>query len=943
MIKPVVLSLLILALAPLAVATSQQDLLCQESFNPAGAKPPSELKAFSQAMTEGLLLHPHQEDLFEFYKRIYFGDYTLTFLENSLADVHAVLRDHPELKKPHFREYEIVLVQKIYDSPESLDRLLRSLNANAGKIRSNLFIIDANIGFWKKLFGFSDPVYPPGISKIEKIQIQDNFYLKFYRYFNRLISYKNRELLKDDMIDYRLKIKTLYAVFNQLLKQQTKNGRNTQFLRQAIVDLIATTGFNNKATQELLKSKNAIERIEGLYKILSERDSMAMELGFTGHFKSMLEILNIEAPSFLGKTIDESKQIFEIEQEILNGHTKVLPVQKIRVRSLSIQEAPFRSCLGGSDCSSRTYFKKALDPNFNYFTMTNSENQSTGQATVVLGSAKDKAGSIYKIAFVDKIQNIPNRLIKDFLQAISLSVSEKGYRLALPKDVGDHNGLSNMDSTRQYVESEVIKKINSEPLVGFEPHPHQYYFENMYSRAYLKPLLVLFEPLSKSTDVEIHPGFDYQPKWANPETDARSLVQELLTLKNSNQDRDILKYIAGGETIKALNNAQIFNEFINNLDMIVRDKNLSLKVRKQALFESLLLSQNEDLILALEGENFSAVEKTQIVSELKQLNKSADKRKLELHHKIRNLIITALKYNNITVAKALLDMKLIEINESFHNKTPLMLAAEQSSVPMIKFLLSYPNISVNQKNTFGITALMCSVNRSAEIVATLLSHPELDVNAKNESATSALLDAIRLDNVPVVKILLSHPQINVSHWDSKRNTGLMIAAHEGFLQTTDMLLNHQATDPNAADKWGDTSLIKAAKSDKSEIIKRLLADKRTDINLSNRIKRYNALMAAIERNSMDAIKTLLESKTLSINAQDRYGRTALILASQKGQRETVNLLLNNPGINLSLKTNKGLSAYQIASLNGHTGIALKLAYHAAVQKIKNSGSFFGFH
>jgi hypothetical protein len=83
-----------------------------------------------------------------------------------------------------------------------------------------------------------------------------------------------------------------------------------------------------------------------------------------------------------------------------------------------LAEAPFRSCIGGSDCSSRTYLTKALDPNYQYFTLTDAEGYSSGHITVVLGSAPGKAKSRIpslehgsderKLAFIDKIQNVPH-------------------------------------------------------------------------------------------------------------------------------------------------------------------------------------------------------------------------------------------------------------------------------------------------------------------------------------------------------------------------------------------------------------------------------------------------------------------------------------------------------------------------------------------------------
>ncbi|OFZ11196.1 MAG: hypothetical protein A2Z20_10900 [Bdellovibrionales bacterium RBG_16_40_8] len=366
-----------------------------------------DLRTFGQAMTEGMLLRPDQVDLFEIYRKIFFGDPNTSVNDATLKTVTDTLKQHPELAKPHFQEYVIESVQKVYETPEALAKHLKSQNANAGQVRSNLLQVEANLGFWKKLVGYEDLAMPENLSKDQKRLFQEQLKTRFLRYLDRIISKENRDLLKDEKADYKLKIKALFGVLKRMSDHMERRGRDNKALRQAMIDLVATTGFNNQATQGLLKSKNALYKIEGLKKVLDERDAMAMELGFAGHFEEMLRVLKIDSPSLSNKSIDDTQLLGSLERDVLAGPFQTLPSEKIRVRSLSIQESPFRSCLGGSDCSSRTYFTKALDPNFNYFTMTDVENHSSGHVTVVLGTAKDQGGREYRVAFVDKLQNVP--------------------------------------------------------------------------------------------------------------------------------------------------------------------------------------------------------------------------------------------------------------------------------------------------------------------------------------------------------------------------------------------------------------------------------------------------------------------------------------------------------------------------------------------------------
>ncbi len=220
-----------------------------------------DLKTFGQAMTEGMLLRPDQVDLFEIYRKIFFGDPNTSVNDATLKTVADTLKQHPELAKPHFREYEIETVQKVYETPESLAKHLKSQNANAGQVRSSLLQVEANLGFWKKLVGYEDPKMPENLSRDQKRDFQEQMKARFLRYLDRIISKENRDLLKDEKIDYKLKIKTLFSVLKRMSDHMEKRGRDNKALRQAMVDLVATTGFNNQATQGLLKSKNALDKI----------------------------------------------------------------------------------------------------------------------------------------------------------------------------------------------------------------------------------------------------------------------------------------------------------------------------------------------------------------------------------------------------------------------------------------------------------------------------------------------------------------------------------------------------------------------------------------------------------------------------------------------------------------------------------------------------------
>ncbi len=759
-------------------------LTCAQIFEPNAPKQVEvrDLKTFGQAMTEGMLLQPGQADLFDVYRKIYFGDPNTSVNSETLKSVTDIQKKHPELQKPHFREYEISTVEKVYETPESLAKYLKSQIQTAGEVRNNLLQIEANLGFWKKVLDYQDAEMPDTIKEMQsklgkdsqaadkeayrtaKSTFESAVKKRFETYLNRMISKANRDLLSDlknDKEDYQKKVKALFTTLKYIESWMDKKGRNTQAIRQAMVDLVHTVGFGNQATQVLLKSKNALDRIEGLKKVLDERDALAMEL--TGekqwHFQELQASLKIEFPTGLSKNENPNQNIQRIEQEVLAGRFTTKPTETIRVRSLSIQESPFRSCLGGSDCSTRTYFSKALDPNYNYFTMTDSNFNSSGHVTVVLGEAKNPTtGQMEKVAFIDKLQNVPNQQIPSFLQAVSMSLADRGYKLGVPEDVGDHNGMSNMDTTRHFVANEIVPKL-SQRLTTFSPHPNQYDFKNTYSRAYNKLTVKIYEPTAVDADTEIRPGREYKNFVANKDLDKNKLIQDLLNLKNSQDAADVLKYVTSGQVVSQLEKLGLFSvkEFEKDLGKILERQDLPFNIRKQAAFEALLIkseqNQNE---LSLDFKNFDETERTQVSSEIRQWSKSSDKRRKKFADSLTDKWSDAVSKSDIKTLEAFVALKLFDINARDEGGfSTLHRAIHTDQKAVVEWLVANPKLDLNVKDDLGLTdvehARLLGKNEIADLIEK--RRPESKSRKFEVKERNAEKTALYPDGTPIVNFV----------------------------------------------------------------------------------------------------------------------------------------------------------------------------------------------
>ena len=285
--------------------------------------------------------------------------------------------------------------ERSYPVTDRLSQFLNSQFQSIGRVRSNLFQVEANQGYWNRVLGYHKPekykVLPEERGARRELQKDARGHASSF--FNERFPAELREFLKDKKTPIKERSTRLYEFMALERAQMMERGEDVQKISQAIVDLIHSIGYHDPSLQKELKSTDGMERLRAFRKLLAERDSYAMELEFEGHFAQVLRGFDIAFPT--GSLKEERLTAFlqSLEEEVLQS-AKVSEVESERaIRHLGLSEAPFRSCLGGSDCSSRSYLTRALDPNYHYFTLTDSEGYSSGHITVALGAAKSE-GSV---------------------------------------------------------------------------------------------------------------------------------------------------------------------------------------------------------------------------------------------------------------------------------------------------------------------------------------------------------------------------------------------------------------------------------------------------------------------------------------------------------------------------------------------------------------------
>ena len=600
------------------------------------------------------------------------------------------------------------------EPPQSLKNFISSFRNESSRLRNSLFQVEENLGFWAKMLNFSK-IEDSSLSQKEKGALRKKRSQDLIAFLNSTALNKElRDFIKDSSKPYRKRTIALYKALQQIKQSLAKPATDiayssssapyqkaVQNISQAMAELIYTAGFGNKTYMELLKSKDPQESLKAVRSILNERDILAFELGFEGHFAELKTSLKAKIP-------DKTQDLSHITKEVQNQPYKEAGTQVLRLRPLSIQESPFRSCFGG-DCATQSYFETALDPNFLYFTLTNSRYESSGHITLVLGKAKTPNGLKVKTAFVDKIQNIEPQKLKAVLEGVRISLKEQGYVLALPKDVGGENGLSNENLVSHYVEKEILPHFGKS-LNNFRLHKHKYstLFKNKgYSRAYHRPALfeVEYAPLQ---NVNIKPGKIFTHKTAPSTLNIRSLYNPLLLLEKSTKTEEQIRFLTHLLTMRNIKELNISDEYVDNhLNFVIQNKDFSFQVRKKAFYSLIeFLFVKEPLkkwsISFLEEKSlfFSEKETQALIGEISNWKNTVGYRKN---------FIKRLTENEIRFAKDLSHLKQIfnspwsRILDKSNMLPILMLFSKESKKDtnsLLTFLLG-SGADVNRKNNSG--------------------------------------------------------------------------------------------------------------------------------------------------------------------------------------------------------------------------------------------------
>lgn len=485
----------------------------QDVFGIRELEPPKTLDELLEAFRYGLIPDFNddvQVDAFRLYLNLRFGNPHTLIATNAFEQVAEIQKRFPNLDKPGFASIDIHVPQVSYPKTRRLNKPLAQMN----QLKSILMNPEANLVYWRKHLGrgLNDEQFQGAMETVFTL-----------------------DMVKRLGSEYRTSLEKYSALFKRIqqIHRSPKNADQAVGTAQILADLSIVYGFDDPHIVAILRNGDGYEQVNAFrIAYFEKREQFAIHVGFRGGYEELRSSLNVS--HITGWPNDSQvRSLFEqASQEVQRGKTQRPGQQRWTVRQMSFAESFFRSYVGGSCCASESYFNKAADPNFIFMTGTDDTHFSSGHVTLVLGTASFGT-RLFNVAFVDKIQNIPNDQLMVRLEAIRQSALRNGFILSIPLDLGNHNGISNTDLTRFFIAHHLTTYTDQTTvLTGFTPHPNPYDAEldRGFSRAYMKlpikPLLPLIDGDATFELKEV-----YKP-WKTKHFEMGTMYEESIQLKH---------------------------------------------------------------------------------------------------------------------------------------------------------------------------------------------------------------------------------------------------------------------------------------------------------------------------------------------------------------------------------------------------------------------------
>ncbi len=300
-------------------------------------------------------------------------------------------------------------------------------------------------------------------------------------------------------------------------------------------------------------------------------------------------------------------------------------------------------------------------------------------------------------------------------------------------------------------------------------------------------------------------------------------------------------------------------------------------------------------------------------------------------------MVRAAEDGQLRIVEILLERGADPLKGTIGDRLPLHFAAEGGHLPVVNLLLKQPTVDPNKRDYTGQTALFKAAdNGHHEVVELLLQQKGIDPDAVSKDGFTPLLQTIFGRHQKVVKLLLDRADVNLNQCDTTYNqTPLWMASTAGD-EILKMFLERKDIEIDGQSRRGETPLYQAVQRKRLPAAKMLL-----NAGANPNVPTYEnqtALSWAAAEGSEESIELLLNQPSIDLEIPDKFGQTPLLRAADAGHTKCVRMLIDK-GANVKHADNEGRTALSLAAIKGHKVVAkLLLKNHAEINAQDEKGN-----
>ena len=262
-------------------------------------------------------------------------------------------------------------------------------------------------------------------------------------------------------------------------------------------------------------------------------------------------------------------------------------------------------------------------------------------------------------------------------------------------------------------------------------------------------------------------------------------------------------------------------------------------------------------------------------------------------------------------------------------RTAFMWSCMYGSREVVERLLTVPGVDINHRDDLGYTAFMLACHsRSKEIVELLLGNPNVDTNGVNKSGRTAFMMTCKQGWKEIVERMMEHTEVDINHRDNGGKNALMMAwdGGYGFEDIVVMLVEAEGLDIIGNEKYIQKMLLSSCSQGREKVTRSLLALPNIDINIRDSSGQTPLMRSCWNMNydnykkKYSITKMLLDVHGIDPNVRGVVGFTAMMFAVHSPNSEEIIKLLvecDKIGINWNIKSNQGLDVFTMALEKGN--------------------------